>query len=214
MKTNKFASYLFNRNNDNIIVVKFLVIEEGMKVNSMAIMSIIDGLGGYSKLGRDYLEESGIEKIHSDPTKWYSQQSWLDAFRKINEKIGAAVLYQIGKRIPSNAIFPPDIDNIASGLQSINIAYHLNHMNVNNEVLYDENRDPKMLEGIGHYGYKKVKGENKVIMICDNPYPDQFDRGIITAMAILFEENAVITHDDEKPCRDKDDESCTYIITW
>lgn len=214
MKVNISASYLFNRNNDNTIVVKYKAIEDGMKVNSMAIMSIIDGLGGYSKLGKDYLKESGIDNISADPTIWYEQQSWLDAFRKINDKIGPAVLYQIGKRIPSNAIFPPDIDNIASGLQSINIAYHLNHMNVNNEVLYDENRIPKMIEGIGHYGYEKVKGENKVIMCCDNCYPDDFDRGIITAMAQRFEENAVIEHDDEKPCRDKGDESCTYIISW
>lgn len=214
MKTNKFASYLFIRNNDNINVVKYMVKTHGMKVNSMAIMSIIDGLGGYSKLGNNYLKESGIEKIQADPTKWYSQQSWLDAFRKINEKIGAAVLYQIGKRIPNNAIFPPNIDNIASGLQSINIAYHLNHMNANNEILYDEQRDPKMLEGIGHYGFEKIKGENKVIMFCDNPYPDEFDRGIITAMTLRFEEHAIVKHDDTKLCRDKGDDSCTYIITW
>ncbi|HOV14530.1 MAG TPA: hypothetical protein PK771_09625, partial [Spirochaetota bacterium] len=99
-----------------------------------------------------------------------------------------------------------------SAIQSIDIAYHLNHRK-NGKVLFDT-QNGKMFEGIGHYGYEKVDDKNMIICECKNPYPCAFDKGIITAMAQKFESKAKVIHDDSKPCRKNGTDSCTYIVTW
>ena len=71
-----------------------------------------------------------------------------------------------------------------------------------------------MLEGIGHYGFEKVANEAKIVSVCENPYPCDFDRGIITAMARRLAKQALVTHDDTKPCRKLEGDSCTYVVTW
>jgi len=196
---------------------RFRVFEKGMQVNGTTIMAIVDGMGPIARLTKIFFKRVGLpENIVSDTEHWYSQQQWLDAFRLVSEKVGEKSLYNIGKSIPENAQFPSNVVDIESALSSIDIAYHMNHRNNKGEVLFDPSRPESeiMLEGIGHYGYEKITGENKVIMVCENPYPCDFDRGIITAMAKRFKKTATIEHDDSKPCRKKGASSCTYIITW
>jgi hypothetical protein len=125
----------------------------------------------------------------------------LDSLQEISLKIGPKSLFAIGKAIPSNAQFPPDINTIEKALASIDIAYHMNHKNGE----------------IGHY--KLIKAEGRTAkMVCDNPYPCDFDRGIIEAMAQKFKPAdsimAFVEHDDTQPCRKKGADSCTYLITW
>ncbi len=92
----------------------------------------------------------------------------------------------------------------------------MNHRNAKGEILFDPTRPSEkiMLEGIGHYHYKKVDDEQKAILTCENPYPCDFDRGIIFAMGRRFDLNAKVIHDDSKPCRKKGASSCTYIADW
>jgi hypothetical protein len=71
-----------------------------------------------------------------------------------------------------------------------------------------------MLEGIGHYKMELVPNENRIIMICENPYPCEYDRGIITALANRFESLARTAHDSEAPCRKNGADSCTYVVMW
>lgn len=71
-----------------------------------------------------------------------------------------------------------------------------------------------MAEGIGHYGYEHVAGQNKLVSVCENPYPCAFDLGILTVMAERFESSARVAHDGAQPCRKRGANSCTYSITW
>ncbi|MHA2249755.1 MAG: hypothetical protein ACXAD7_05305 [Candidatus Kariarchaeaceae archaeon] len=194
-------------------MVLFKVFEEGMEVNGTTIMSVIDGMGAFKRYGEDVMAQADLRDIVPDESHWYSQQKWLDAFEIIARKVGPSTLYQIGSKIPENAVFPPEIDTIEKALGSIDVAYHMNHRNANGEVLFDPNRDPPMLEGIGHYKFELIK-EDMAIITCENPYPDDFDRGIITAMAKRFSLKADVRHDDSKPCRNYDGKSCTYAISW
>ena len=69
---------------------------------------------------------------------------------------------------------------------------------------------------IGHYNFK-AEGRNKATLVCANPYPCDFDRGIIVAMARRFGPKAGsvrVVHDDTQPCRKKGEESCTYHVAW
>ncbi len=89
----------------------------------------------------------------------------------------------------------------------------MNHQNTKGEVLFNP-ASGKMIEGIGHYKYEKVSGKNEATITCNNPYPCDFDLGIISTMAKKFNKTAQITHDDKKPCRKKGAETCTYIVKW
>ena len=194
----------------------FVAFEKGIEVNGGTIIVVVEGLGAFTQIAHKILDENGLTDIKADFEHWYSQQDWLNAFKTISEKVGIHTLFQIGRKIPENAEFPPEIDSIEKALASIDVAYHMNHRNAQGEILFDPTRPSEriMLEGIGHYHYKKVDDERKAIMTCENPYPCDFDRGIIIAMSRRFELSAKVIHDDSKPCRKNGASSCTYIVEW
>ncbi|XXF79092.1 hypothetical protein P2318_04880 [Myxococcaceae bacterium GXIMD 01537] len=198
--------------------MQFVPFEEGIEVNGQTVWSIVDGFRAFSVLASTYLLQEGIGSADRngiavvDHSAWYPQKAWLRAFEKISAQLGDSVLLDIGKAIPRNAVFPPSVKDIHTGIQSIDVAYHLNHRK-QGKVMFDV-ASGRMLEGIGHYGYEPVPRQNRIICVCENPYPCAFDRGIITAMAERFVPGAVTVHDDAQPCRKRGASSCTYVVTW
>ena len=194
-------------------MAQFKSINPNVEVNGQTVLSIADGMGAGKNMGLRILSDNNID--NPKPKNWYSQQDWLNAFKQISEKIGYNTLFLIGKSIPENAEFPLDIDSIEKALAAIDVAYHMNHR-LNGKQLFDP-QSGKMQEGIGHYNFKKISA-NKAEIICDNPYPCDFDRGIIAAMARRFKPSdsvqVTVNHDDSKGCRNKGDNSCCYIVTW
>ena len=191
---------------------QFKAINPNVEVNGQTVLSFINGLGAFRSTGIKILEECGIKDV--EPDVWYLQQSWLEAFKHISEKIGSSTLVLIGKSIPDNAQFPPEIDDIYKALSAIDIAYHMNHR-LNGKVLFDPSTG-KMTEGIGHYHYKMVL-DNHVEIKCDNPYPCDFDKGIVSQMAERFKPSgtrAKILHDESQGCRKNGDSDCVYTVNW
>jgi hypothetical protein len=180
-------------------MAQFVSFARGVEVNGETIYSVVDGMGAFREKALDILGQNGIKD--PKPGTWFPQQSWLDAFRTISTTIGKSTLNVIGKKIPENAKFPPDIDTIEKALQAIDVAYHMNHRKGE----------------IGHYEFVST-GPRSAKMVCRNPYPCAFDRGIIEAMVQRFKpKNAVVlsvTHDDTCPCREKGGDSCTYLVKW
>lgn len=200
--------------------MEFKAFEPGIFVNGRTINSIVEGFSVYKSMGRGILEECQIgEKDpktgewHIAPEKWYPQQNWLNAFSKISTSLGDTNLKLIGKKIPENAIFPPWVVDIHSSIKSINIAYHLNHSRDGKTPMFDE-KTGKMQDGIGHYEYIPLEGNKKIICVCKNPYPTNFDWGIIEYMATKFILSAVISLDTSKPTRKLGADSDTFVITW
>jgi hypothetical protein len=180
-------------------MAQFKAFSNNVEVNGETVLSVVSGVGVFKKQALEILAKNGIND--PKPGQWYSQQSWLNAFKEISEKIGPKSLFSIGKAIPANAKFPPEINTIEKALGAIDIAYHMNHKNGE----------------IGHYNFIKTEG-NSGKMVCNNPYPCEFDKGIIEAMAQKFKPAdsimAFVEHDDSQPCRKKGAESCTYLVTW
>ena len=191
-------------------MAQFQAFSRQVMVNGQTVLSVISGMGAFSGTAAQILQHNGI--ANPVPTEWYPQQAWLDAFREIAQSIGSRTLYQIGVSIPRNAKFPPGINTVEKALESLDVAYHMNHRK-NGKVLFDPTTGT-MEEGIGHYGYERVPATNQIISECNNPYPCSFDFGIVAAMAAKFEKNAKVVHDDTKPCRKKGADSCTYVISW
>ena len=197
--------------------MQYKAFEEGIEVNGQTVYSFVHGMGSSKSLGEKYMSEAGIGVIKNGMwlfnfDGWYPQQAWLNGFAAIAKEVGGGILYKIGYAIPSNAEFPPWITDIHSAVKAIDVAYHMNHRK-NHRILYDASSGI-LHEGIGHYGYEQVPGKNIIISVSHNPYPCEFDRGIITAMVQQHNVQAVVVHDDSKPCRKNGAETCTYLVSW
>jgi hypothetical protein len=176
-------------------MTQFVAPTPGAEVNGQTVLSIVNGMGAFRALGISILEKYGIKDLK--PDNWYKQQSWLDAFKEIAGRVGGLTLNKIGTAIPQNAKIPPGLNTVNNALAAIDVAYHMNHRNGE----------------IGHYRYTEISSSTG-IMVCENPYPCEFDKGLIHAFARLGNPQAKVTHDDTKACRKKNGESCTYSISW
>jgi len=178
-------------------MAQFQAYSAAVEVNGQTVLSIVKGMGAFADTGLATLARHGIKS--PNPMGWYSQSQWLAAFEEIAQSIGPRTLFQIGQSIPGNAKFPPGINSIEKALGSIDAAYHLNHRGGE----------------IGHYAFKQT-GPKAGVMECRNPYPCDFDHGLIEAMARRFGAASApkVIHDASKPCRKKKGESCTFLISW
>lgn len=191
---------------------EYKVLNDKVEVNGRTVLSFVAGFGAMRRAALDVLRKCGIE----DPTfdGWYAQQKWLDAFTYIANNVSPQTLYEIGTTIPDNAEFPEEIVTPHDALAAIDTAYHINHR-IDGVLLFDKDTGEKK-EGIGNYHYRFI-GEKVVEMICDNPYPCEFDKGIIYAMAKRFKPQGGfvdIKHNKEEGCRENGDKSCRYLVSW
>jgi len=198
--------------------MQFKPFEDGIEVSGENIGATLDGFKKYPSVALRNLLKYGIIKSQVgkepeiDRSAWYPMKEWLSAYEGIANEVGYNSLYSIGRSIPENAIFPPSINDIYSAIASIDIAFHMNHRK--NGVVMFNFETGQMLEGIGHYKYEAVPNENRIVCVCENPYPCDFDRGIVSAMATRFEAGAKTVHDPDAPCRKKGADSCTYVVWW
>lgn len=178
----------------------FKALDQDAEVNGETIFSIIDALDEFKSTALKILEKQGI--VDPQPGEWYNQQAWLDAFTAISEKLGSDALFNIGFKTPKHSHFPPGIDCLDKALSLLDVAFHMNHRNGE----------------VGHYELK-IPGEKTFELVCRNPYPCDFDRGVLVALCQRFvpkgaSVHAMVIHDDSKPCRKQGGNSCTYLIRW
>ena len=172
-----------------------------VEVNGQTILSFVNALPSSQETFYKILEDNGLFDIQ--PEGWYSQEKWLNAFKEIYDTLGPNTLFMIGKAIPESAIFPPQIDGLEKALDCINIAYEMNHRG-------------------GPIGYYKLLSYDKdariAIMECENPYPSDFDRGIIMTMLRRFLPKDSVRHnvllDTSRSSRLQGNASCNYIVSW
>ena len=185
-------------------MAEFQSFEPGVEVVGEVVAAFVGGFpSGTQKMGLIILERHGIKD--PGPGKFFPLQNFLDAMKEISDSLGPQILTRIGEEISANAILPPDLDSLEKCLESIDIAYHMNHRGGE----------------IGHYNYSYEGiqgGLHRAKMVCPNCYPCAFDRGVIEGFAQRFKpEDAIgieVRHDDEEPCRRKGADSCTYIVSW
>jgi hypothetical protein len=172
-----------------------------VEVNGETVLSVVNALPSYKNVMEGVLSRHKLKDITAG--KWYRQESWLNAFKEIGVKYGPHTLFLIGKAIPQNANFPANINSLESALQSIDVAYHMNHRNGD----------------IGYYRLLNIDMKaKKAYMECKNPYPSYFDMGIILSMARRFKPNPTdiveIIRDETKPTRTQGALSCQFILSW
>lgn len=179
----------------------FVAYDKSVKVNGQTILSVTNAMDYGKDIIQAILNKHELQDVQYEG--WYNQQNWLNSFKEIYDTIGEKTLFVIGKAIPMNAKFPTDIHNVKEALAAIDIAYHMNHTKGE----------------IGHYWLSEFSEEKRqAIMVCNNPYPSEFDRGIIMSMLVKYKpRNSIhynVVRDPLKETRLTGAESCTYIVTW
>lgn len=198
--------------------MQFKTFEPGVEVFGANVGAFIEAFKLFPSVMLKTLARQGIgtltakDTVEVDRQRWYPQEKWLAAWSDVATSVGPRACFQIGRLVPRHAVFPPTVTDIHTALSSLDIAYHMNHRK-NGRVMFDPATGQK-LTGIGNYGYKPVPGEKRIISVCENPYPCDFDRGLLTEVATKFEKQARVMHDDTAPCRNRAADSCTYIISW
>jgi hypothetical protein len=194
-------------------MAQFKAFSQEVEVNGQTVLSVVAGMSAmpsFKATALKILSTNGIDDPKAD--KWYPQQAWLNAFKEIAEKVGALTLQSIGKKVPESAQWPPSVNSIETALASVDVAYHMNHR-LNGKVMFDP-ATGKMTEGIGHYGFEKI-GAKKAKMICKNPYPSDFDRGLVEAVRKKFAPpGAFATVTVIEDGRKNGGESSTYSVEW
>jgi hypothetical protein len=194
---------------EEVVVAQFQAFAPGIEINGETVLSVVRGVGPWADAAKRILAQNGIED--PQPGRWYPQQAWLDAFRTIAE-MGGRTLHAIGKSVPQNARWPPEIKSVKDALASIDVAYHMNHAK-GGRCLFDAGTG-KSLEGIGHYRYRDL-AERKAEVTCENPYPCAFDGGIVFAVAEKFRPaESVVRVDHGEACRAKGAPACVLTVTW
>lgn len=191
-------------------MAQYIAFRPGIEVQGRPVQGMFDAAGGrFAPLFTKILNKLGLDKF--EPTDWLPLEIWLDVLREIATSIGERTLFAMAKRIPEMAEWPPGIDSVEAALASINVAYHLNHR-IDGEVMFDP-ATGMMKEGIGHYRCK-VEGDRRIVIVCETPYPSEYDRGIISGSARRFRPAAEVTLDETKPTRKRGADSCTYLVRW
>ncbi|MDX2079079.1 MAG: hypothetical protein SFZ02_21795 [bacterium] len=176
-------------------MAEFVAFDPNVEVLGITIQSVIISLGDEAI---PFLKKYDLHPIV--PEGWYNQQKWLDSFRELNSKKFLS-LVSIGMKIPDLAAWPPDINTVHAALASINVAYSMNHRN----------------GAIGGYYYTET-GPTSGTMVCENPYPSDFDYGLIYRTVQKFRDSTstklLVKRDDTQPNRITGANSCTYYIEW
>ncbi|MEO1646646.1 MAG: hypothetical protein AAFR67_15760 [Chloroflexota bacterium] len=166
------------------------------RVLGAGVLSAVSALG--KDMVKDISKKHGIDLNHDYET--IMQQVELDILRDLSE-VGHFNMVAAGIKIPETAPFPPDINDVHSALASLNMAYQMNVQG----------------ENIGAYVYERL-GERKAKMTCNNPYPSDFDYGILYGLAKRFQDdssnNITVTRDDTKVNRKSGGDTCEYIVEW
>jgi len=176
------------------------VIPSEVQVLGQSIMAMIGGMELLKSRAMKILADNGIPQL--EPQGWYPMRNALTAIKSIEEKIGPVTMRAVGRKVPEHAKFPPEITTIEQALRSLNVAYQMNH---------------RGQQGGNIGGYRFDTAGHGGRMVCDNPYPCNFDHGIIEALCERFRpKDSVWVRVEHAPlgCRHKGGSDCTYLISW
>jgi len=191
---------------------------ENIEVLGSNLSNVLNAFGSFQMLASRIMTEEKLGSLNKeglvefDANTWYPVVRWLSTLRRVGKDFGDKMLMDAGIAVPANAVFPPFVKDIDSAIQSIDVAYHMNHAS-GGKPMFDP-ATGAITEGIGHYGFKRLPNQRRIIAEVSSPYPCPFDNGLILSMARRFEKTAGVSHDTSKPCRAKGGLSCTYVVSW
>lgn len=146
------------------------------------------------------LHEQGLD--HIEPDQWYPLQPYLNVFKDIISRGDNAMfnLISVGSKVSEIAPLPPEMNSIQTALMMVNAGYQLNHRNGNVGTMTPQ-----------------VVSDREILVVDTSCYPDDFMYGVLFGLARRFrapQDNLVVRHVPDAPCRKHGGESCSYRVTW
>ncbi|RKD93400.1 4-vinyl reductase [Halopiger aswanensis] len=141
------------------------------------------------------LAKYGLEDI--DPEEWYPLEIPLAMLYDMRDEYGGVRMRNMGQNVPEHVKFPPELSEVDDALHAIDRAYHQNHRGGD----------------LGSYEFHQ-EGPNEGRMVCENPYPCEFDKGLIKGVARKFADNPVKVEEVGDHCRSDGDARCEYRVDW
>lgn len=132
--------------------------------------------------------------------EWYPVRAYLAFLGGVGQAFGGVALQAMGRAIPGSSKFPPDMDSLLRALQMLDVAYQVNHRG----------------GVIGRYRCTEL-GPGNAVMVCENPYPCDLDRGILERLVSQFGPEGVegtVTHLGAKGCRKDGALACHFEVRW
>lgn len=183
-------------------MTQYEAFDQNVEVHGQTILTVIDdALARFSEeyrlKAREALANNGVED--PAPDEWYPQQAWLNTIEAVAEELEPHILDRLGEQLPDVADWPDGISSVKDGLHSINTAYQRNHRGGN----------------VGFYHFEQIDDQTGQV-ICKNPYPCLFDRGLIRAAAQRYAPVKAFVFVEERgdQCRRDGDDTCTYTVSW
>ncbi|MCD4685162.1 MAG: hypothetical protein K8S97_04415 [Anaerolineae bacterium] len=179
-------------------MVEFIAFDPNVETKGAAVLATLAALQSDASA---ILHRHGITEVDADA--WYPQQACLDALKEISRmpELGTLGLVIIGIRIPELADWPDDITSttVEDALNSINTAYQMNHRNGD----------------IGYYHAERVD-DTLIRVTCENPYPSDFDYGIIYGVVKRYAPSGVSFQVTRAPfpSRLNGDDMCVYKVIF
>ena len=169
-----------------------------VEVNGLIVQAVVEVMGAFRSVALRILEKNGITDPKAD--NWYPLHSWLSSFDTIVRDVGPNTLHQIGRHVAMSGEVPTELKSLHEVFGSLDETYYAQHRGGGD---------------IGHYHYIGT-GERSGTMVCTTPYPSEFDRGVITALAERFEPVSLVDVrlDQSTEARTAGGLSCTYLIKW
>lgn len=179
-------------------MAQFVQFEPNVEVNGETILASVHSFPSFMQfVAMKILEYNGIK--NPCPGYWYSQQSWLNVIREMSEKYGTNTIFEIGKAVPEKALFPSNIESVDEAIASIDILHKMNHRNGDAGFYELVDRD---------YATQKITVHSKT------PYPCDYDRGLITAIARKFKKGVVVEVDQSRLNRSAGCDDAWYIVSY
>jgi hypothetical protein len=176
-------------------MAEFISFDPGVEVLGRVVLSTF---AAPDEQTEPVLGEYGLRE--ADPESWYPLQALLDVLQELAER-GHFNMISIGMTIPDVAKFPTKIDTVEDALVMLGEAYQMNHRG----------------GAIGEYVFKKT-GEQTGEMLCRNPYPSDFDYGLIYRLIQKYrpDDSAKfrVARDDSLSNRTNGGDACIYHISW
>jgi hypothetical protein len=169
------------------------------EVKGQSIMAMVAAMSITRNRALKILADQGITPLENE--RWYPMDKFLEAIRTLQKEIGPNTTKAVGRKIPENAMFPPNIRTLEDAFRSIDMAYRMNHRGSGS---------------IGGYHYTRV-GDRSAQMLCDNPYPCPLDEGLLEAIGERFRPvDSLWVRVEHQPgdCRKNGATACTFNLSW
>ena len=183
-------------------MVPYEAFDSGVEINGRVVLAVVEkALGKFSESYQQQAVAALAEEGLVDPGEedWFPQQAWLNAFETMTSNLEPHVLDRLGEQIPTVAEWPNNFASVPEGLASIDEAYQRNHRGGE----------------IGFYRFEQLD-ETLGEVQCQNPYPCQFDRGVIRGVAKQYApvDAFVFIEETGDACRREGGDICTYTVHW